>query len=254
VQESQSAPLEELIHRTVVLHVVLYEPTSWSRRAVQAGRTQRQEVVTAAMPPAPALHAMVAHSSADEQQVAAWTRMYEAGALPNHAYLAMVTAWATAQARASFEHEQQQQGAAATAAAAAAAPARIVVQAAQVSPAKEKQDDEWLPRCRGGSRTNRTPSRTAATRGQAGRPDDPSAIHAGPSGDSDPEENSKKLAKNTKNREWMRAKRADPDFRRVERAKDKKAKAKKREAAAAVSNDSFVGGLARAVVLLCLCF
>jgi hypothetical protein len=52
----------------------------------------------------------------------------------------------------------------------------------------------------------------------------------------------------------MRAKRADPDFRRVERAKDKKAKAKKREAAAAVSNDSFVGGLAGAVVLLCLCF
>jgi hypothetical protein len=35
-------------------------------------------------------------------------------------------------------------------------------------------------------------------------------------------ESSKKLAKNKKNREWMRAKRADPDFRRVERAKEKK--------------------------------
>jgi hypothetical protein len=210
---------------------------------------------------------MVAHSGVDGQ-IAAWTRMYEAGTLPKDAYLAMVTAWATAQARASFEH----------AATAAAAPAPMVAQATQVSPdgnalselgasaedllpdevdessAEEKQDDEWLPRCRGGSRTNLTPSRTAATRGQAGRPDDPSAIHAGPSGDSDPEENSKKLAKNTQDRDRMRAKRADPDFRRVERAKEKKAKAKKREAAAAVSNDSFVGGLAGAVVLLCLCF
>jgi hypothetical protein len=64
-------------------------------------------------------------------------------------------------------------------------------------------------------------------------------------------ESSKKLAKNKKNREWMRAKRADPDFRCAERAKDKKAKAKKREAAAAVSNDSFVEGLAGAVVRPC---
>jgi hypothetical protein len=72
------------------------------------------------------------HASADGQ-VAAWTRMYEAGTLPKEAYLAMVTAWATAQARASFEHGQQQQGAA------AAAPA-AVVQAAQNSPAPRPSD------------------------------------------------------------------------------------------------------------------
>jgi hypothetical protein len=125
---------------------------------------------------------MVAHSGVDGQ-IAAWTRMYEAGTLPKDAYLAMVTAWATAQARASFEH----------AATAAAAPAPMVAQATQVSPdgnalselgasaedllpdevdessAEEKQDDEWLPRCRGGSRTTRTPSRTTAKRGQTGQ-------------------------------------------------------------------------------------
>jgi hypothetical protein len=40
-------------------------------------------------------------------QVAAWTRMHEASTLAEKAYLAMVTAWATAQARASFEHGQR---------------------------------------------------------------------------------------------------------------------------------------------------
>ena len=45
--------------------------------------------------------------SADEdQQVATWTRMLQAGTLTEAGYLAMVTAWA----RATFEWQWQQEG------------------------------------------------------------------------------------------------------------------------------------------------
>ena len=75
----------------------------------------------------------------EDQQVATWTRMLQAGTLTDAGYLAMVTAWA----RATFERQWQQEGVVRGAASAAGGPA--VVHATQlpvVSAASAPQLDQ----------------------------------------------------------------------------------------------------------------